>query len=513
RGLLPNLAAVLASSSRGTLYTSDPATTAVAWAGMLTGQTPARHGIYDTECVRPGSRLVAPADHRSLTAEHLWHLLSQAGREILSIHTPIVHSSSGISGLVVGGSDSPNSSAAWHGPDRLVKQLRRELPGFPKHSIWKKRPAATEELALLVRRTEQYFDQLGALVARAGEAVSWSVLAVHLQELDGFLHRMWPELEVDESASELARPEWLGLVRQVLHRLDHFIGTLAGLAQAKGAGLMVVSDHGFTRCRAVVNVNGILRIHGIQRGQGVASRLLSGSRRAASRAENWLGRRLLGTNFGRPIHLAMRCDATRSLAFAPFGRLSGLIYLSEKASGNQSQAERLVDEIAEIFKLIADPETSQPIFSNVITVSKRWGIDTRARGWPEIIAVPADGYHPLARWPGNGLARIQAVDSNLPGTHSKTGIVALSGPGIEPGQPISGHVHDVAPTILKWLGLPEISRAAGRVIGHEAETSIYQPHIRPAHSRVMATPSQATSPVVRVVSVSPHLSSMESLKK
>jgi len=121
----------------------------------------------------------------------------------------------------------------------------------------------------------------------------------------------------------------------------------------------------------------------------------------------------------------------------------------------------------------------------------------------------------IIRWHA-GRGRIwhgfKSVDAKLPGTHSKTGIVALSGPGIEPGQKISGHVHDVAPPILKWLGLPEISRAAGRVIGHEPEAAIYQPHIRPAQGRVVIFPSQAASTVARADSVSPPVSSMESLK-
>ncbi len=512
RGLLPNLAQVMATSAHGKLYTSEPATTSVSWASMMTGQPPARHGIYDNEFVRPGSRQIAPADHRCLSAEHLWNILSFAGKEVISIHLPLAHDMSGVSGLVLGGSDSPNPAASWQGPPRLVKRLRHKVPGFGARSIWKKRPAGTEELTLLVRRFSQYFDQIQAVVAGAETEIGWSVLAIHLQELDGFLHRMWPELEVDDSASELARPEWLALVHQALRRLDEFIGYIAGLAQARGAGLMVVSDHGFTRCRAVVNVNGILRIHGIQRGQGLADGLISGSRRAVYRAENWVGRKLLGSHFGRPLHLAMRCDTSRSLAFAPFGRLSGLVYLAEKAVGNASQADRLIDEISEIFRLIADPATSEPIFSSVIPVARRWGIDTKARGWPEIIAVPADGYHPLSRWPGKDLARVQAFDAKLPGTHSKTGIVALSGPGIEPGQKISGHVQDVAPTILKWLDLPEISLARGRVIGHEPEASIFQPHIRPAQGRVVILPSQAASPVARADSVSPPVSSMESLK-
>ena len=497
RGLLPNLSKIWSDSSHGKLQTSEPATTAVAWASMMTGNPPAIHGIYDDEYVRPGSGQIFKSDDRCLKSEHLWKKITATGREVISIHLPLTDAMSGLAGLIEAGRNGLTSNSQLYGSPGLMKSFRQSIPGLAQQRIWKKRPTKIEELALLVKQFQRSLDQLEAVVKKAENVVDWSVLAVNLKELDGFLHRMWPELEVDESTDALAQPQWLGLVRDSLRRVDEFIGMLAEIAGKHNAGLMLVSDHGFSRCQGLVNVNGILRIHGIQRGQGLGNRAVSEGRRSIHRARNWLWQNIIGKESGRPAHLTMRCSASKSLAFAPFGKLSGLIYLSEKASAHEGRAERLVEEISEIFRFIADPNSGDPLFSNVIPVASRWGINTHARGWPDIIAVPADGYHPVARWPGKDLASVVHFDERLPGTHARSGVIAMNGPGIEAGARIEGHVEDVAPTILKWLGLEEISQFSGKVVGNAAATNLFQPHIRLAQSRVViSTSSHAASPAV-----------------
>src|SRR6478672_9421493 len=47
RGLMPNLDALLSRSAHGTLRSTVPPVTSAAWSTMMTGCSPARHGVFD----------------------------------------------------------------------------------------------------------------------------------------------------------------------------------------------------------------------------------------------------------------------------------------------------------------------------------------------------------------------------------------------------------------------------------------------------------------------------------
>ncbi|MHC5538768.1 alkaline phosphatase family protein, partial [Singulisphaera rosea] len=56
RGLLPNLASLWRRSAFGTLRSSEPMVTPVAWTSFATGCTPAVHGIHEFYHVEPSDR-------------------------------------------------------------------------------------------------------------------------------------------------------------------------------------------------------------------------------------------------------------------------------------------------------------------------------------------------------------------------------------------------------------------------------------------------------------------------
>ncbi|MFM1802393.1 MAG: hypothetical protein RJA81_1745 [Planctomycetota bacterium] len=487
RGLFPNLRGILRESASGVLNCSRPSTSAAAWASMLTGHTVSGHGVFDHECVAGRSQGVRSASHTSLLSNHLWQILSDLNHKVISLQVPLTYSMNGVQGLVVGGSDSASRRPVWQGESATVRSLRQLVPDWSHRPVWKQRPSLTEELLARLNAFENRLHDLERLALRSTDLVKdWSVLCVNFQDLDGLLHRMWPEVDYDEQMPQL-RPDWLNPIQNSLQQLDLVIGRLADLADRAQAGLMIVSDHGFGPCRSLVNVNGILRVHGIQRGRSLGGRLFNAGARLRDRAlrslhDLWAGPNALPRL--RPMQLMIPCDRSKSLAYAPFGRLAGLVYLTEKARGQESKTDRITQEISEILRLIADPDNGQAIFSEVIPVAQRWGIDPVSCGWPEIIALPAEGYHPMARWDYLDKVRLLAQEPGLPGTHRPAGMISMKGAGLSADGPLRADVQDVAPTILKWLGQQGPSPdMAGRIISHNPETSIYQPHIRPISNK------------------------------
>src|SRR4051794_41928023 len=62
RGLMPNLASLWRRSAWGTLRSSEPMVTPVAWTSFATGCTPPTHGIHEFYYVEAGGP-ADPADH------------------------------------------------------------------------------------------------------------------------------------------------------------------------------------------------------------------------------------------------------------------------------------------------------------------------------------------------------------------------------------------------------------------------------------------------------------------
>lgn len=487
RDELPNLASIWSGSVSGSLRSSQPANASVAWTSMMTGRTTPHHGVYDPEFLAFDRKTIQQTHIGRIMVPHLWQILSRAGRSVVSIHAPLSFGIKAEGVRILAASDSPVRGSRTTSDLALPKSI---ACNWSQSRLWNRRPKSVDEAVGVAERHKLHNAALADMAEFADKQGDWALMHVNFQDLDGLQHAFWPELEVDATAI-LARPEWLSIVRDTLRSLDQSVGRLAELAEKQKAGLMVVSDHGFGPCRALVNVNGILRIHGIQRRQSLGGAILHHSRRAFGT----LAERLPASRKAyRSIDLSHACDWSSSLAFAPFGQHSGLIYLTDKARAHEGRAERATHEVAEIFRLIAEPESGEPVFSDVIPVANRWGIDPVATGWPDIMAIPADGYEPRANWNHKEKVRLFRPDTNQPGTHYADGVVALKGSGLESGRISRCQVQDIAPTILKWLDIQPPESMEGRIIGTQAENSIYQPHIRPNSGRkVIVSTRQSNS--------------------
>jgi predicted AlkP superfamily phosphohydrolase/phosphomutase len=246
------------------------------------------------------------------------------------------------------------------------------------------------------------------------------------------------------------------------------------LASRRDAAIVAVSDHGFGPCRALVNVNGLLRRAGLQRGLAYGTRFRYRASRLRDRFRRWRTRHEpggSGRRLPRSIDGEVGCDWKRTVAFAPFGQLSGCIFLSPQAAAHAAVAERVTRDVIASCRAACDPETGAPLFADVFSVADRYGLDPAAEGLPEVLALSSDGYQAQAKWSPfhPGLLR---PDPDLPATHRMDGIVAIDAPDIRPGGHLRAHLHDIAPTTLAMLGLRIPEGMEGRVIQEAFENPL-----------------------------------------
>ena len=468
RGLMPNLASLLANSSHGTLRSCIPPVTSAAWTTMMTSCGPARHGVFDHRYFDAAAGRLKVNHAKRVRVPTFWHQLSESGRSVVSLNLPVTYPPLNVRGIVVSGMDAPHLEAALSGAPAFAERLREEIPGYHLRTLWKRPPRDLAEMAENARESVAVFEaeaEAGWLADRMNP--DWSALLVQFQNLDPFQHRAWRHLNVDETGID--DPAMNAEAGSVMTGLDRAIGRLCELADRRGAGVMVVSDHGFGPCLGRVHANRILIDAGIARMPGVTGRLRRRATQAADHLRLWGAKRddpeARSASFDQSIAAQFPFDWKRTLAFAPHQDTAAMIYLNSadrRAGAPLANARQVDDARAATIGALSEarhPETGLPLFPNVISTADAYGVDPAREGFPDLIAPPDEPYWVRCKLSG-GRDWIEA-DPMMPGTHRPEGVIALSGPGIEPGRNLKAQLRDVAPTILTWFGLPVPEHAEG----------------------------------------------------
>jgi len=460
-GLMPNLDALLSGAAYGTLRSVVPPVTSAAWTSLMTGCGPEKHGIFDHRYFDTAGGQMKVNHSGRVRVPTFWHLLSAAGRSVVSLNVPVTYPPLAVRGVVVSGMDAPQLEAALSGAPEFARRLRAEVPGYSLRYYWKRAPQSLEELAENARLTCELFRARAEGGLLADQVVpDWSALMVQFQNLDPFQHRAWNYLNVDETGID--RPDWNRAARGVLKGLDDAVGLLLDLAAKRSAHVMVVSDHGFGPCRGRIHVNRVLIDAGVARVPGLAGRL----RRRASQARDHL--RLWGvkrsdpearsSSFDTSVVAQFPFDWKRTLAFAPHQDTAAMVYLNTAArrAGAPLQTLGQIDDArASAAQALAEarhPETGVGLFPQVIDTAAAYGIDPAREGFPDLIALPEENYWVRTKLTP-GKAWVEA-DPNLPGTHRPEGIVAVAGEGVAPGRRLKADLRDIAPTVMRFFDMP-----------------------------------------------------------
>ncbi len=486
RGLMPNLDALLSDAAHGTLRSIVPPVTTAAWTTMMTGCGPARHGVFDHRYYDAAEGRMKVNHSGRIRVPTVWHLLSGAGRSIVSLNLPGLYPPIKANGIVVSGMDAPHLQAALSAAPEFASRLPAEAPDYGLGYFWKRAPQSLEELANNARLTAQSFRGRADGGWLADRIVpEWSVLLVQFQNLDPFQHRVWPYLNVDDTGVE--RPDWNNAAAEVIRGLDEAIGRLCELAEKRGAGVMVVSDHGFGPCLGRIHVNRILVEAGVARLPGWAGLIGRRTFQAGDRLRLWGQKRdnprARSASFDQSVTAQYPFDWKRTLAFAPHQDTAAMVYVNCAArhGGVKTAAPlmtpRQIDDArtaaAQALEAATHPETGARLFPRIIETAEAYQVDPTHEGYPDLIALPDEPY-----WVRTKLTSSSAwvePDANLPGTHRPEGVVALANVGLAPGRNLNANLIDVTPTILALLGFPIPAHIEGRPIVGSARTAEVAP--------------------------------------
>jgi predicted AlkP superfamily phosphohydrolase/phosphomutase len=496
-GRLPNLQQLMSGGSWGVLQSTLPAATPVAWASIITGKNPGKHGVFDMMWRRPGGYDLAMTHAGVRHGTPFWRRLNEAGVRVGLVNIPFTYPPQPLDGFMLCGFGAAGAATNLAYPGDLISQVENHFGRY--EPIVPPRLFQSGDPQKLLAAEVAHQGHLVTLAIELARQYEVQTLAINLMLPDHANHKM----------------PTMALVEQAICQSDSDVGRL--IAEFEPDNVMLISDHGSRRLKGDFLLSTWLRDHGyatwqergkagrddalnwvlmqwLQRYHGrsgaaekVARRALRAAvpRLPAGLAGRFWDRLEQGVPFARDhVRSGSQLDYGRSRLF--FGnRASGAIYFNvagREPSGIVPAAEReaLAAELREKLAQIADPETGRPLLSGVYRREELYQ-GTAAVYAPDLVL---DGY--CSPWNVSTPYRRQAKAEKASGRylvagranygwHSRDGVFAFAGADFkkQAGRAAQEyHVMDVPATLLQLYGVPLPEDYDGRVIG---ETLAQQP--------------------------------------
>ncbi|MCY3946610.1 MAG: alkaline phosphatase family protein [Anaerolineaceae bacterium] len=435
---LPALGALRRDGTWGELRSCIPCITVPAWSSMLSGRDPGELGLYGFRQRVEGSyRKQRLADSRSLRHPRAHDLPGAAGRDCLVMGLPQTWPVQPLRGHLVSGPLTPGLDSACTWPAVLRQELRQLAPDYrfdvPDFRAWDRERL----LQTLVDMAQQQHRVFGHLL----RTKPWDfAMQVHMG-LDRVQHVFWSDHDPQHRA-HTPGGRWQHALRDFYVMLDDMLGELMKLA-GDDCDLLVVSDHGAKRMEGGICVNEWLWRKG------------------------WL--RLKGEPPGdRLSRLAdLEVDWANTRAWAE-GGYCGRIWLNVAGREPQgcvatAEAPALLDELVDGLRAIRGPGGR----SLPTQVFRPREIYREVAGLaPDLLVYFGDLHWRAVGTLGHGSDWSIENDTGPDGAnHAMEGLFVLRGArGRGQGEVQGRQLMDVAPTILKRLGVPRPPGMQGQVL-------------------------------------------------
>lgn len=269
-GAMPNLASLVREGTSGNLLTQHPPLSPLIWTSMMTGTSPLEHEILDFTRFSPKSGVKEPitSDERKVPA--IWNMATQAGKSSATFGLWATYPAEAVRGLLVSdrlftflfsekapppGVVYPQSRDAWARAilQRTEKEVTYET--LTAYLPWLTR----EEYDERTKKTDPYSHPVSALRRMLVETGVYDGLArdylstrtpdltvLYFQGTDSVGHMFAPYTAPRQpNISEEDFNRYSRVPELYFRHIDEILGRYKALAKARGARIVIASDHGF----------------------------------------------------------------------------------------------------------------------------------------------------------------------------------------------------------------------------------------------------------------------------
>ncbi|MFP4446841.1 MAG: alkaline phosphatase family protein, partial [Desulfosudaceae bacterium] len=266
-GHMPFLRQLAAAGVRAELASTIPPITPPAWTTIMTGRSPAAHGILDFfRPESPGSRFLRFVSTKQLQCETVWSLLTRLGRSTVCLNYPVMAPPLPIAGYSIPGFVTWRHLRHSCHPGDLMDTLKT-IPGFDlkiiAHDFGLEEKVVEgctpEESEDWINYHTYKDDQWVRVLTWLAEHDPCNLYALVLDSTDRLQHVFYRLLDPECHPQGLSAEE--KKIQAVLfahyRQLDTMIARLADTAGPDGH-VFIVSDHGFGPSEECVYLNTLL---------------------------------------------------------------------------------------------------------------------------------------------------------------------------------------------------------------------------------------------------------------
>lgn len=468
KGKLPFLRKLISEGVYGDLESTVPTISAAAWASLVTGKNPGKHGVFDF--VTSEGRII---NSTCVKSQKLWGVLSEYGLNCCVVNVPVTYPPDKIKGYMISSFLTPPGRKDFVFPPSLIETLTENKYKidieFEKYGMI---PEGVERRLedfrwnmlqgiydTLKRRCNTVLDLIGKR--------KWDFLMVVFRETDLIQHLFWDEMDV-----MLRFYQSLDDCTNAI--VDHFRISCCG--KKDDVLLLLLSDHGFGKdCEKIFNVRAWLASQGRIFNESLLPRIYKKAYKKLAETCKWV-----------TIHKSSRkLNSIISISSFQLKLKIGMhgIYISKLKFNTKRAYIEFRDALIDKLRAVKDPETGNRVF---LGVWKREDVfegpylhqlpDVVYRTRPQYIAQDKEGTDLFQDHKG------------LPGGHIShpKGILIASGSLTRRGEKVeNAHIYDIMPTILHFFSLPVSKDLDGKVLSGLFENKLTQEtaklHTSPKH--------------------------------
>lgn len=492
-GRLPNLAGLMARGASGRLDSIFPPLSPVAWTSVMTGKNSGKHGVFEFleyEHNPLGGRVNSS---RAIKAELVWEVAGRHGLRTVAGAVPMSYPHRRAPGFYLGDFLSPPDAPDFASDPAVLKDLEAHLgrPYWPWSTAVHDGGREAEALDELTDYLDHHMKAVRFLMDRC----EWDLFMYDLMATDRAQHELW---HAWEPSHRMAKGRDLSAVREGFvrfwERMDAGIGDVAA-ALPEDASLVLMSDHGFGPIEWYVNFNVWLLEQGFIKLQdslyvkqkhwfyknGVTPEwfygLMARFGGARSRVSRFRGKQMsrLDRIADKAFLSKRHVDWSKTKAYAQ-GNF-GQIFLNLKGRQPQgcvepSDARAVLDEIKGRLLEIKHPETGGPLVERVYEAADLYS-GPHAHLAPDLTVVLGDWRYRTIGLYDFTTHKVISPAFGPTGDHRMEGVFVGVGPAFRPGaRPEGATLMDIAPTVLRLLGVPVPGDMDGRVLDEVLDPAV-----------------------------------------
>ena len=471
KNFLPNFKKVMDNGVSGILRSTIPPVTAPAWASLVTGKTPMKHGVFEFRQLT-GYETTFITKNSSSTAEPIWDILSRNGKTVNILNVPLTYPPDKVNGVMVSGMMTPNIRTDFTFPKEIKQDIFKLIPDYRIDIETREFLSSCNKDALLKQVFKITHDRR-KLMHYFLDKQSWDLFFITLVGPDRIQHFMWEDVMA-------MHPECV----RYYSLLDDVLGDILQRMDSDSL-LFIVSDHGFDATKKAFAINkfleetSLLHLRKNKKAKHKSKKTKTGrtvlfligllAKMKLLRLKKYLPPTLLNSLKNRFWSIVsgkneVDWQKTKVFSFLLHDIRVNLKGREPLGSVEPQDYDKLCDKVRDALLKVRDPETGENIVQNVFKGSELYPTDQTVDNKPDLIFVLNNGYNAYYDLVADGiLTDTKSTGPIYSAYHDMDGLLLAYGHNVE-NIKTNADIYDIVPTILYCLGLPIPKDIDGRVL-------------------------------------------------